>query len=178
MRVAAPPAKFHGARTEQIILFRVSGQVFAVSSASVQEVRSVDSLSGAATEINQPTLRKVRHVLRRGDKALYVVSAAAHFGMPASSAALVFVLRKTRTALLVDGMDKMATMSRLQALPLAYCHEERNWYRGLTALDQNVIPVVNPEGFLTPEEFALLDASLPPLEESEESASDDMELPQ
>ena len=54
----------------------------------------------------------------------------------------------------------MATMTRLQALPLAYCHEERNWYRGLTALDQNVIPVVNPEGFLTADEFALLDASL------------------
>lgn len=178
MRVAAAPAKSHGARTEQIILFRVSGQVFAVSSASVQEVRSVDSLSGAATEINQPTLRKVRHVLRRGDKALYVVSAAAHFGLPASSASLVFVLRKTRTALLVDGMDKMATMSRLQALPLAYCQEERHWYRGLTALDQNVIPVVNPEGFLTTEEFALLDASLPPLEEPDEPATGSTELPQ
>ena len=49
MRVAAPPAKPHAAaRTEQIILFRISGQPFAVSSASVQEVRSVDSLSGAA----------------------------------------------------------------------------------------------------------------------------------
>jgi chemotaxis signal transduction protein len=138
----------------------------------------VDSLSGAATEINQPTLRKVRHVLRRGDKALYVVNAAAHFGLPASSAGLVFVLRKTRTALLVDGMDKMATMTRLQALPLAYCHEERQWYRGLTALDQNVIPVVNPEGFLTAEDFALLDASLPPLETLEEPLTGGLELPQ
>ncbi len=178
MHVATPPAKLHAARTEQIILFRVSGQLFAVSSASVQEVRSVDSLSGAATEINQPSLRKVRHVLRRGDKALYVINAAVHFGLPASSAGLVFVLRKTRTALLVDGMDKMATMTRLQSLPLAYCHEERNWYRGLTALDQNVIPVVNPEGFLTAEEFALLDASLPPLETAEGTPSGSTELPQ
>ncbi len=39
------------ARTEQIILFRVGGQIFGVSSASVQEVRSVDSLAGAAAEI-------------------------------------------------------------------------------------------------------------------------------
>jgi len=178
MRVSTPPGKPHAARTEQIILFRVSGQLFAVSSASVQEVRSVDSLSGAASEINQPGLRKVRHVLRRGDKALYVVNAAAHFGLPASSAGLVFVLRKTRTALLVDGMDKMATMTRLQALPLAYCHEERQWYRGLTALDQSVIPVVNPEGFLTTEEFALLDASLPALEVTEEAPSSSTELPQ
>lgn len=178
MHVATPPAKLHAARTEQIILFRVSGQLFAVSSASVQEVRSVDSLSGAATELNQPTLRKVRHVLRRGDKVLYVINAAAHFGLPASSAGLVFVLRKTRTALLVDGMDKMATMTRLQALPLSYCHEEREWYRGLTALDQNVIPVVNPEGFLTAEEFALLDAALPPLETTEETSAGSTELPQ
>jgi chemotaxis signal transduction protein len=178
MRVAAAPAKLHPVRTEQIILFRVSGQVFAVSSASVQEVRSVESLSGVAVEINQPGLRKVRHVLRRGEKALYVINAAAHFGLPASSPALVFVLRKTRTALLVDGMDKMATMTRLQALPLAYCHEERNWYRGLTALDQNVIPVVNPEGFLTADEFALLDASLPPLETVPEASSESPELPQ
>jgi chemotaxis signal transduction protein len=178
MRVAALPGKPHAARSEQIILFRVSGQVFAVSAASVQEVRSVDSLSGAAKEINQPAIRKVRHVLRRGDKALYVVNVATHFGLPATAAGLVFVLRKSRTALLVDGMDKMATMNRLQALPLAYCHEERSWYRGLTALDQNVIPVVNPESFLTAEEFGLLDACLPPLDASEDSASDSTELPQ
>jgi hypothetical protein len=48
-------------------------------------------------------------------------------------------------------------MSRLQALPLAYCREERNWYRGLTVLDQNVVPVVNPHGFLLQEELMLLD---------------------
>jgi chemotaxis signal transduction protein len=179
MRVAAPPAKHHAAaRTEQIILFRISGHPFAVSSASVQEVRSVDSLAGVATEIDQPTLRKVRHVVRRGDKALYVVSGAAHFGLPASSAGLVFVLRKTRTALLVDGIDKMATMTRLQALPLAYCHEERAWYRGLTALDQNVIPVVNPEGFLTADEFALLDASIVPETIPGELTGEGMELPE
>jgi chemotaxis signal transduction protein len=178
MRVAAPPAKLRAARTEQIILFRVSGQPFAVSSASVQEVRGVDSLSGVATEVNLPALRKVRHVVRRNDKALYVVNGAAHFGLPPTSAGLVFVLRKTRTALLVDGIDKMATMTRLQALPLSYCHEERLWYRGLTALDQNVIPVVNPEGFLTEEEFALLDASLAPEQLPEELPNDGMEPPQ
>jgi chemotaxis signal transduction protein len=174
---AAEPAKPHAPRSEQIILFRVAGQVFAVSSGSVQEVRSVDSLAGVSTEINQPAIRKVRHVLHRGDKSLYVVNTAAHFGLPASSAGLVFVLRKTRTALLVDAMDRMATMTRLQALPQAYCHEERQWYRGLTALDQTVIPVVNPEGFLTSEEFALLDASLLPPAQIDQTAGES-ELPQ
>jgi hypothetical protein len=61
---------------------------------------------------------------------------------------------------LIDGIEKMATMTRLQALPLSFCHEERRWYRGLTALDQSVVPVVRPEGFLSPEELALLDAAL------------------
>lgn len=178
MRVAIAPSKPHSGRTEQIILFRVSGQMFGVSSASVQEVRSVDSLAGVSTEINQPSIRKVRHVLHRGDKSLYVVNAAIHFGLPASAAGLVFVLRKTRTALLVESMDRMATMTRLQALPLAYCLEERYWYRGLTALDQSVIPVVNPEGFLNAEEFALLDESVTAETAAVETTTSSSELPQ
>jgi len=178
MRAASQPAKPAASRTEQIILFRVSGQLFGISSASVQEVRSVDSLAGVSSDINQPTIRKVRQVLHRGDKSLYVVNTAIHFGLPVSSAGLVFVLRKTRTALLVDAMERMATMTRLQALPLAYCHEERRWYRGLTALDQAVLPVVDAQGFLTEEEFSLLDASFAAQNASEDSATDSTELPQ
>ena len=41
-------------RTEQIILFRCSSQVFAISSASVQEVRSVDGLAGSPQEVLVP----------------------------------------------------------------------------------------------------------------------------
>ena len=165
MRLATP-FKTSPAKTEQIILFRVSGQLFAVSSASVQEVRSADSMSGAATEISAPGIRKVRHVVRRGDRSIFIVSGAMHFGLHPASAPLLFVLRKTRTALLIDGIEKMTTMTRLQALPLSFCHEERAWYRGLTALDQSVVPVVRPDGFLSLEELALLDAALPPVEKS------------
>ena len=153
-------------RTEQIILFRSSSQIFAISSGSVQEVRSVDSLAGAATDVTEPRVNKVRHAIRRGDRNLYVVNVALHFGLPPSSATLVFVLRKSRLALLVDGIEKMTTMTILQALPSAFCNEERQWYRGLTVLDQSVIPVVSPEGFLTRNELVLLDAvsatTLPP----------------
>jgi chemotaxis signal transduction protein len=156
------PSKSAALRTEQIILFRVSGQLFAVSSGSVQEVRSVDSLAGSAAEITAPGLKKVRHIVRRGEKSLFVVNAALHFGLPVTAGLLVFVLRRTRTALLIDGIEKMTTMTRLQALPQAYCNEERIWYRGVTALEQNVIPVVNPEGFLTSEELALLEMSQTP----------------
>jgi chemotaxis signal transduction protein len=177
MRLAAP-AKASPAKTEQIILFRVSGQLFAVSSASVQEVRSVDSMSGAATEISAPGIRKVRHVVRRGDRSLFIVNGAMHFGLHAAEGALLFVLRKTRTALLIDGIDKMTTMTRLQSLPLSFCHEERQWYRGLTALDQTVVPVVKPEGFLSPEDLALLDAALLKADNSAAAALEETGLAQ
>ena len=150
--------KTHPVRTEQIILFRVSTQLFAISSASVQEVRSVDSMAGVATEIADSSLRKVRHALRRGDRSVYILNTAIHFGLRPSPAALIFLLRKSRVALLVDGIEKMTTMTRLQAMPGAFCHEEREWYRGLTVLEQNVIPVVSPAGFLTREEIEQLDA--------------------
>ncbi|HWZ23872.1 MAG TPA: chemotaxis protein CheW [Verrucomicrobiae bacterium] len=165
------PSKSPAVRTEQIILFRVSGQLFAVSSGSVQEVRSVDSMAGSAAEITGAGLKKVRHIVRRGDKSLFVVNAALHFGLPVTAGLLVFVLRRTRTALLVDGIEKMTTMTRLQALPQAYCNEERIWYRGVTALEQNVIPVVNPEGFLTSEEIALLEQSQTPAASSVKAAA-------
>jgi chemotaxis signal transduction protein len=159
MRLAAP-GKASPTKSEQIILFRVSGQLFAISSAAVQEVRSADSMSGAAVEISAPGIRKVRHVVRRGDRSLFIVNGAMHFGLHAAEGALLFVLRKTRTALLIDGIEKMSSMTRLQSLPLCFCHEERQWYRGLTALDQTVVPVVHPEGFLSSEELAVLDAAL------------------
>src|SRR5262249_58172979 len=130
---------------EQILLFRGRGPPFATSSASVQEVRSVDNIAGMAQDLPDSTVRKVRHSIRRGDRTLYIVNAALHFGLQPEPAALVFFLRRTRTALLVDGIEKMATMSRLQALSLAFQGEERNCYRGLTALDQTVIPVVQPD---------------------------------
>jgi hypothetical protein len=101
-----------------------------------------------------------------------------HFGVPLTPGALVFILRRTRTALLIDGIDKMSAMTMLQALPQAFCHEERQWYRGLTALDQTVVPVVNPEGFLTTEELALLDASMPPPEILSDATEEGTELPQ
>jgi chemotaxis signal transduction protein len=158
-------------RSEQIILFRIGDQLFALSSSSVQEVRSADSLSGGAHEISAPGIDKVRQFVRRGGNALFLVSGASHFGLSTPDGILAFVLRNTRTALLVDSIEKMTAMTRLQALPLSFCNEERQWYRGLTALDQTVVPVVRPEGFLSDDELMMLDAALPPPEVSEEETA-------
>lgn len=162
------PAKPVPLRSEQIILFRIGEQLFALSSSSVQEVRSADSLSGGAYEISAPGIDKVRQFVRRGTNTLFLVSGAVHFGLSAPDGILAFVLRNTRTALLVDSIEKMTAMTRLQALPLSFCHEERQWYRGITALDQTVVPVVRPEGFLSDDELMTLDAALPPPELSSE----------
>jgi len=177
MRLAVQ-AKRRAVRSEQIILFRISDQLFAVSSSSVLEVRSADSLAGGAGEIDVPGLEKVSRFLRRGDKTLFILNGAAHFGLPPSQGMLLFVLCNTRTALMVDSIEKMTAMTTLQALPLSFCHEEQQWYRGLTALDQTVIPVVRPEGFLSSDELMLLDAALPPPEDPTENADHEARLEQ
>ena len=159
---ATTPVKAASPRAEQIILFRIGEQLFALSSSAVQEVRSADSLSGGASKISAAGIEKVRQFVRRGGHTLFLVSGAKHFGLPVPEGILAFVLRNTRTALLVDSIERMTSMTRLQALPLSFCHEERQWYRGLTALDQTVVPVVRPEGFLSDEELMMLDAALPP----------------
>lgn len=169
------PVKPGTLRAEQIILFRIGEQLFALSSSSVQEVRGADSLSGGAKEIAAPGVDKVRQFVRRGPNTLFLVSGAAHFALPARDGILAFVLRNTRTALLVDGIERMTTMTRLQALPLSFCHEERQWYRGLTALEQAVVPVVRPEGFLSDEELTMLDAAIPAAEESIEAPDRELE---
>src|SRR5215475_3932416 len=156
----APAGRPRALRAEQIILFRVGGQLFAISSASVQEVRSVDGLTGTTQDIPNNSVTKVRHTIRRGDTTHYVVSGTAHFGLAPAPASLIFFLRQTPTALLIDGIEKMTTMTYLQALPQPFCGEERDWYRGLAPLDQTVVPVVKPEGFLSVAELTLLDGVL------------------
>src|SRR5260370_14620823 len=94
--------KSHQPRTEQIILFRVSGQTFAISSASVQEVRSVDNIAGMARDLPESHLKKVRHSIRRGDRTLYIVNAAIHFGLYPQPASCLFFLSLTHTTLLFD----------------------------------------------------------------------------
>jgi chemotaxis signal transduction protein len=143
--------------SETIILFSVAHQTFAISAESVQEIRSTDSLAGAASEIEQPAIGKVRHTIERAHRTYYIVNACAHFGLPITRPTLVLILRQLRVAVLVDKIERMAEISAVHALPRAFDGEERRWYRGLAYVDDHVIPVIQPAGFLTREEFQLLD---------------------
>lgn len=155
---AKPKASRRAPHSEQVIVFSVGLQRFAIALDAVQEIRSADSLAGAATELVQTSVKKVRHKLERSGRTYYVVNAARHFGLPITRPTLVLVLRKTRACALVDRIEQMVEVAVVRALPRAFAGEERRWYRGLALLGDSVIPVVHPSGFLTPEEISLLDS--------------------
>jgi chemotaxis signal transduction protein len=157
---------------ERVVLFWIANQMFAIAADSVQEIRSTDSLSGAANEIEQSALAKVRHILEWGGRTCYVVNAGMHFGLQVTRPALVLILRQVRAALLVDRIDRMTEIPAVYPLPAAFAGEERRWYRGLAYVDDSVIPVVDPNGFLTGEQLAQLDrvVGAPPSQREMEGA--------
>ena len=77
-------------------------------------------------------------------------------------------MRQIRTAVLVDSIERMADVASVHALPQAFQGEERHWYRGLIYLEDRVIPVIKPDGFLKPEEFARLDRAAKAIESRHE----------
>jgi chemotaxis signal transduction protein len=153
------PNSRRGRHPETVVLFFVAHQMFAVAADSVHEIRSTDSLAGSASEIENPQLPKVRHTIERSGRIYYVVNAGVHFGLPVTRPALVLILRQFRAALLVDRIDRMAQIPGVYPLPVAFTGAERRWYRGLVYLDDSVVPVVEPTGLLTPQEFQQLDGA-------------------
>ena len=148
-------------RRERAILFSVGSSVFAIEAGVVQEICSTDGLAGSASDLNLPALPKVKHMLRRRNRTYYVVNACAHFRMKPSRPALVLILRNSRAAVLVDAVERMIEFPSLQALPRAFCGEERIWYRGLALLDDQVVPLVNPAAFLSDAELEIVVAARP-----------------
>jgi len=144
-------------RSEQMILFVVANRMFAIAAAAVQEIRSTDGLAGSANDLAHSDISKVRHTLERNHQTYYVVNAGAHFGLPVTRPTLVLVLRRLRVAVLVDHIERMADIAAIHALPQAFAGDERRWYRGLTYIDDHVIPIIQPSGFLTADEFGHLD---------------------
>jgi chemotaxis signal transduction protein len=155
------PAKRKPRRSEPVILFSVASAAFAIAASSVHEVRSTDSLAGAAAEIEAPGVPKVRHTIERSQKTYYVVNAGVHFGLPPTRPALVLMLRDSPAAVLIDRIEEMAEISTLHALPRAFGGAERQWYRGLALLGERVVPVVHSGGFLSSQELSLLEAARP-----------------
>jgi chemotaxis signal transduction protein len=147
-------------RSEEVILFAVGDQLFAIAAAAVKEVRSTDSLSAAALSFTHPALEKVSHTMQRGRQLYFVMSLGLHFHLPPSRPSLALVLRQSRLALLVDRIERMEKIFAVYALPHAFRGEERRWYRGLAYLGEIIVPLVDPGGFLTEDEWGLLVAAV------------------
>ena len=144
-------------KKESAILFTVANQPFLIAANAVQEIRSTDSLGGAAVELPETNLLKVRHVVERNHRVYSVVNAGLHFGLPISRPLLVLILREHRVAALVDRIDRMTEISRVHPLPQSFVGDERRWYRGLAYIDSRIVPVIEPRGFLTNVEIAYVD---------------------
>jgi len=134
---------------EGVILFHVGGQKFAIAAGSVNEIRSCDgmhdfSLSGVSEQVE-----KLRYTLERNGTTYFVVDAGRHFRLSPSTAGRVLILRNSAAAVLVDSTDRMVDIYALHGLPRAFTGEERVWYRGLTVIEDEVIPVVNAGAFLS-----------------------------
>ncbi len=157
---ASKPVPRRAHQPETVVLFAVANQMFAIAADAVQEIRSTDSLGGSAIEIEQIEIGKVRHTFERGGRTYFVVNAGMHFGLPVTRPALVLILRRSRVAVLIDRIERMAEIASVYPLPLAFSGDERRWYRGLTQVDDLVIPVIHPGGFLTDEEVRSLDLAL------------------
>ena len=150
-------------RREQVAVFSIAQYSFAISAASIQEIRSTDSLGGTVVDLDRTALKKVRHIVERDARAYYVVSGYEHFHLPQSRPTTVLILRSAPVAVLVDRIEEMAEMRVLLALPRSFRGEELTWYRGLTVLGRKVLPVANPLGFLSAGELRQLEEQNPGL---------------
>src|SRR5262249_52772726 len=133
---------------------------FAIAAGSVKEIRGTGGLQEIKLKGILSQMEKLRFTLERDGATYFVVDARRHFHLPESAPGRLLILSDSPTALLVDSTDRMLDISALHALPRAFTQEERNWYRGLAVVDGEVVPVVNPDSFLSKGEQEVLRAGL------------------
>jgi chemotaxis signal transduction protein len=148
------------AAREDVIVFAVGGYKLAIAAGAVKEIRSMDDLQAFTLGGISARIAKLKYTLERNGTTYFVVDAAQHFQLLASKASRVLVLRNTPTGVLVDSTDRIMEISALHALPPAFTHEERGWYRGLAVVNGLVVPVVNHNAFLNRSELEILRAGL------------------
>ncbi len=154
MRLGRRDTRQRAAHVEAVILFVAAGHKFAIAASAVEEIRNTDTL--------RPVARgKVSALLPRGQGTCYVVDPAFHFRVLPLRPRRVMVLRNSMVALAIESVERITEISALYALPRVFRGEERRWYRGLALVEGRVVPVVNPDSFLSKTELAALAATLP-----------------
>ena len=149
-------------RSESVILFAVAQYKFAIAAHAVDEIRNLEGLQPLGQAFSRAG--KVRHVFQRDHRTYFVVDANLHLRILSSHATRLLLLRDASIALTADSIDRMAQITTLHPLPHAFQGEERDWYRGLALIGEDVVPVVNPAALLSKAEIVKLQDSLPKLE--------------
>jgi chemotaxis signal transduction protein len=148
------------AAREDVIVFAVSGFKLAIAAGAVKEIRGMEDLHPFTLGGISAQIAKLQFTLERNGTTYFVVDAAQHFQLPPSHPSRVMVLRNVPTGVLVDSTDRIMEISALHALPPAFTHAERGWYRGLAVVSGQVVPVVNHGAFLNRAELETLRAGL------------------
>ncbi|HEX4604170.1 MAG TPA: chemotaxis protein CheW [Candidatus Angelobacter sp.] len=148
------------AAREDVIVFAVGGYKLAIAAGVVKEIRGMEDLHAFTLGGISSQIAKLKYTLERNGTTYFVVDAAQHFQLPESHGSRVMVLRNVPTGVLVDSTDRILEISSLHALPRAFTHEERGWYRGLAVVNGSVVPVVNHNAFLNRAELEVLRAGL------------------
>lgn len=145
---------------EAAILFAVGPYKFAIAASEVDEIRDMHGLAPTSLLSAPIALRKVRYLLRRERQNYHVVDASMHFHLKPSGPARVMVLRGGLVALTADSIDRMTEITAIAPLPRAFQGEETKWFRGVTLIENAVVPVVNSKTVLTNAEVELARAVL------------------
>jgi chemotaxis signal transduction protein len=148
------------AAREDVIVFAVGGYKLAIAAGAVKEIRGMDDLHPFKLGGISAQITKLKYTLDRNGATYFVIDAAEHFRLPASNASRVMVLRNMPTGVLVDSTDRIMEIAALHALPPAFTHEERGWFRGLAVVNGLVVPVVNHNAFLNRPELEIVRAGL------------------
>jgi chemotaxis signal transduction protein len=108
-----------------VILFTAGGRRFAVEAVQVQEIREGDQ--GTIT-------RKLKGVVP--------IDFALQVGLGEGILERLVVLKPGECALAVTGVERMADLPKAVPLPELFRGAERQWYRGLLLLDDEVVPLI------------------------------------
>jgi chemotaxis signal transduction protein len=143
-----------------MILFSVAGTTFAITASAVDEIRSVTGLKPLQAGYLHGKFSKFKYRLERDGRTYFVVDANTHFRILPTNHDRLLVLRDRPAAVLVDAIDRMTEVAAVHPLPKSFTGEEREWYRGLALLQEEVVPVVDAAAFLTKAESTVLKAAL------------------
>jgi hypothetical protein len=123
-RLAKPAAATAG----PIILFTAGGARFAVEASQVEEIRDAEE-------------RGAIH----GLKGTQAIDFALRVGLGAGRMEHFVVLKPGDCSLGVTAVERMTSLPKVVPLPGLFQGAERQWYRGLLLLENDVIPLVRTE---------------------------------